>query len=78
MGRSASAAGTIIVPIPAEAAVGNAGAGENAGGEDGLSEDGSDSGDGSGGTVEVSVDVELPVYFLCNTIEPLNKCLDSG
>lgn len=69
--RSASAAGTIIVPIPAEAAGGVAGAGENAGkagnepdtGADGLSEDGLDSGDGSGSTVEVSVDVELPVSW---------------
>ena len=71
VGRSASAAGTIIVPIPVELAGGNAGAGENAGGAgnepdagaDGLSEGGSDSGDGSGGTVEVSVDVELPVSW---------------
>ena len=61
--RSASAAGTVIVPIPAEAAGGNAGAGENAAGADGLSEDGSDAGDGSGSTVEVSVDVELPVSW---------------
>ena len=72
VGRSASAAGTIIVPIPVELAGGNAGAGENAGGAgnepdagaDGLSEGGSDSGDGSGGTVEVSVDVELPVSWM--------------
>ena len=56
MGRSASAAGTIVVPIPAEAAGGDAGA-------DVLSEGGSDAGDGSGGTVEVSVDVELPVSW---------------
>ena len=71
VGRSASAVGTIIVPIPVELAGGNAGAGENAGGAgnepdagaDGLSEGGSDSGDGSGGTVEVSVDVELPVSW---------------
>ena len=50
VGRSASAAGTVVVPIPAEAA-------------GGLSEGGSDAGDGSGGTVEVSVDVELPVSW---------------
>lgn len=50
VGRSASANGTIVVPIPAEAA-------------GGLSEGGSDAGDGSGGTVEVSVDVELPVSW---------------
>ena len=56
VGRSASAAGTVVVPIPAEAAGGDTGA-------DILSEGGSDSGDGSGGTVEVSVDVELPVSW---------------
>ncbi len=56
VGRSASAAGTVVVPIPAEAAGGDTGA-------DILLEGGSDSGDGSGGTVEVSVDVELPVSW---------------
>lgn len=57
VGRSTSAAGTIVVPIPAEAAGGDTGA-------DGLPEDGSDSGDDSSGTVEVSVDVELPVSWM--------------
>ncbi len=56
VGRSASAAGTVVVPIPAEAAGGDTGA-------DIFSEGGSDFGDGSGGTVEVSVDVELPVSW---------------
>ena len=56
VGRSASTNGTISVPIPAEAAGGDTGA-------DFLSEGGSDSGKGSGGTVEVSVDVELPVSW---------------
>ena len=56
VGRSASAAGTVVVPIPAEAAGGDTGA-------DIFLEGGSDFGDGSGGTVEVSVDVELPVSW---------------
>ena len=57
VGRSASAAGTVVVPIPAEAAGGDTGA-------DIFSEGGSDFGDGSGGTVEVSVYVELPVSWM--------------
>ena len=58
--RSASAKGTVVVPIPAGAAGGAAGAGENAGG----AENGSDSGNDTGGTVDVSVDVELPVSWI--------------
>lgn len=56
VGRSASAAGTVVVPIPAEAVGGDIGA-------DVLSEGDSGSGDSSGGAVEVSVDVELPVSW---------------
>ena len=55
VGRSASAKGTVIVPIPAGVAGGDTGTGD-------LPE-GSGSGDDSGGTVEVSVDVELPVSW---------------
>lgn len=55
VGRSASAKGTVIVPIPAGVAGGDTGAG-------GLPE-GSGSGDDPGGTIEVSVDVELPVSW---------------
>ena len=69
--RSASAKGTVIVPIPAGMAGGDAGAGGNAGGVEngpdalsGLSESDSGSGEGSGGMVEASVDVELPVSWM--------------
>ena len=57
VGRSASAKGTVIVPILAEIGGADAGAGVIA---DGAS---SDTGDDPGGTVEVSVDVELPVSW---------------
>ena len=69
--RSASAKGTVIVPIPAGMAGGDAGAGGKAGGVEngpdalsGLSESDSGSGEGSGGMVEASVDVELPVSWM--------------
>ena len=59
VGRSASAKGTVIVPIPAEIGGADAGAGVIADGAEGSS----DTGDDPGGMVEVSVDVELPVSW---------------